>query len=391
MRKKFLSIIAIMFVVLVSITSVQATEGLFDVGAYNDIYRLSEQQDKIDLPFINVFASEATYDQIITHSGISIGDSTIDIDEKLEGVHIIASNDMVTIKGEVENAFIYGSNVVVEGKITGDTMILAPNVQILEGATVSKDIVIITNNLEIKGIVEGNVIATVSQKANISGAIKNDLRMMAQTAEITTEDINGDIYIETNADMTALKEKYPNAIIEPLIEEVEQEVDWVNIITTGIITVVLYSAICFFITKKDNNIVQKACKKIKTNTAYGIIIAFLMLMLTIILPIILIIVAIFGFGIIAWPVLIVYLGIILFVITTAPLIVGMTVFEAIKDKVGSHQILVISLIYIILYILTQITIIATYVNISLVLIALAIVMTMLTKKLPKEDKVEVIK
>ena len=388
MRKKFLSIIAVMFVVLVSLTHVFAADGMFQLGAYEEIYKLSEQA-QIDLPFLNVFTNAATYDENITHSGISFGQSTIDVDEKLEGMHILFTNDMITIKGEVENAVVYGSNVVIEGKITGDTIILAPTVQILEKAVIEKDVIIVANNLDIKGMVKGNVIATVSDKANITGKIEKDLRMVAENLTVDGANIKGEIYLETNADTTALKEKYPDATIKSLQETSEPETDWFGIFTKGIITVVIYGVISFFVTRKDNNIASKAYNKFAKHTSYGLLMSVVLLMLLLVLPILLIVLAIVGLGIIAWPILIAYIALILLVGTTATLIVGMTIFEALKNKVRKYKILAIALIYIVLYALTQIPFIATYANMAILLIALAIVVTMITKKLPEENKEEV--
>ncbi len=391
MRNKFLSVLAIMFVVLISITNVYATDGMFHLGVYEDIYKLSEQEDVIDLPFVNMFANAATYDKIITHSGISFGQSTIDVDDKLEGAHILFTNDMITIKGEVENALIFGSNAVIEGKITEDSIILAPTVQILENATIEKDVIIVANNLDIKGTIKGNVIATVAETANISGVIQDDLRMIAREVVFDGEEIKGDLYLETNADTTAIKEKYTEATIVSLVEETESAIDWMNVFTNGVITVIVYSIICFVVTRKNGNIVEKACNKFKKYTTYGLLMSIVMLILLILLPMLLIVLAVAGFGIIAWPILIAFIAIVLLTWTTAMLIVGMAIFDAIKDKVGKFKIPVIALIYIVLFALTQITFISTYANMAMLIIALAIIMTMITKKLPSEVKEKVSK
>jgi len=385
MKKKFLSILAVMFVALVLLTNVHAADGMFHLGAYNDIYKLSEQGG-IDLPFINVFTKAATYDKAVTHSGISVGDTTIDVNEKLEGMQVLVSTDMITIKGEVENSFIYANNVVIEGKLAGDTIIFAPTVQILKGATVEKDVIIVANNLDVQGTVKGNVIATVSEKATISGTIDQDLRMIVQDLTIKGETIKGDIYLETNADTAALKEKYPEATVKGLTEEVEQEIDWMGVITKGIITVVVYSVVCFFVTRKENNIAEKAYNKFKNHTMFGLLLAVVLIMLLLILPIVLILLAVAGLGIVAWPLLIAYLALMLFVISTAMLIVGTITFEAVKAKVGKFKIPVIALIFAVLYILTQITGIATYANMAIFLIALGVVVTMITKKASEEKK-----
>lgn len=388
MTKKIFSILMVMFVVLVSLTNVHAADSLFHMGMYEDIYKLSEQAD-IDLPFFNMFMNAATYDKDVKHSGISFGSTTIDVNEKLEGMHVIISTDMVTIKGEVENSFIYANNVVIEGKLTSDSIIFAPTVQIKENAVIENDVIIIANNLDIAGTVNGNVIATVTEKTNVSGKIDEDLRLITTDLKLENEQIKGDIYIETSSDMTSLKEKYPKATVKSLMaEEVEQETDWMGIITKGIITIIVYTFVAWLVTRKPNNIVERACEKFKAKTTFGLIASVITLMLVIVLPILLIMIALTGLGIVAWPILIIYVALLLLVATTAMLIVGMAIYDAIKGKVAKFKIPVIALIYAVLYVLTQITVIAGYANMAIMLIALAIVLTMFTKKKEKAQVVE---
>lgn len=388
MAKKFFSILMVMFVVLVSLTNVHAADGLFHMGMYEDIYKLSEQSD-IDLPFFNMFVNAATYDKDVKHSGISFGSTTIDVNEKLEGMHAIISSDMVTIKGEVENSFIYANNVVIEGKLTSDSIIFAPTVQIKENAVIENDVIIVANNLDIAGTVKGNVIATVTEKTTVTGKINEDLRLMTTDLKLENEQIKGNIYVETSADMTSLKEKYPEATVKSLVEQVEQETDWMGIITKGIITVIVYTFVAWLVTRKPNNIVERACEKFKAKTTFGLIASVITLMLALILPILLIVFALTGLGLIAWPILIAYVALLLLVATTAMLIVGMAIYDGVKGKVAKFKIPVIALIYAVLYVLTQITFVAAYANMAIMLIALAIVLTMFTKKKETKEQVTV--
>ena len=379
MTKKIFSILMVMFVVLVSLTNVHAADSLFHMGMYEDIYKLSEQAD-IDLPFLNMFMNAATYDKDVRHSGISFGSTTIDVNEKLEGMHAIISSDMVTIKGEVENSFIYANNVVIEGKLTSDSIIFAPTVQIKENAVIENDLIIIANNLDIAGTIKGNVIATVTEKTTVTGKINEDLRLITTDLKLENEQIKGDIYVETSANTATLKEKYPDVTIKSLVEQVEQETDWMGIITKGIITVIVYTFVAWLVTRKPNNIVERACEKFKAKTTFGLIGSVITLMLVLVLPMILIVLVVMGLGLIAWPILIAYVALLLLVVTTAMLIVGMAIYDAIKGKVAKFKIPVIALIYAVLYALTQITFVAGYANMAIMLIALAIVLTMFTKK-----------
>ena len=379
MTKKFFSVLMVMFAVFVSMTYVHATDGLFHMGTYEDIYKLSEQAD-IDLPFFNMFINAATYDKDVKHSGISFGSTTIDINEKLEGMHAIISTDMVTIKGEVENSFIYANNLVIEGKLSGDSIIIAPNVQIKENAIIEKDIIIIADNLNINGTVNGNVIATVAGKTTVSGVLNKDLRIITSDIDLHDEQIKGNVYIETSVDKTTIKEKYPEATVKSLTAKVEKNIDWMKIITKGIVVVLVYTLATWLITRKPNNIVGKMCERFKEKTVFGLLSSIIALVLVLILPLLLILGAIAGLGIIAWPILIAYAALILFVATTSILIVGMATYDTLKSKVEKFKLPAIALIYTVLYALTQITAITMHVNIAMLIIALALVFTMFTKK-----------
>lgn len=386
MKKKILSIIIILVAFVMLTTNVHAQESLFKMEIYEEIYKLSEQTDAIDLPFFNFFSMAATYDKDVEHSGISFASSTIDVNEKLEGMHVIFSQDMVSIKGEVQNAFIYGNNIVIEGRLTGDTILMAPTVQILEGAEVSKDVIIIANNLNIQGNVKGNVIGTISEKTTISGVIEKDLRIITSDILLENETINGDIYIETYNNSNLLLEKYPEAVIKDISQTEETKPDIMTIITKGIVTVIIYSIICFLITKKENNFVHKAYLKFKEHTVFGIISAFIVLMLVPILPLLLIMIAMFGLGTVAWPILIAYIALILISISVASLVVGSVIYTALKDKVGKYKLVILPAIFTVLYAICNIQVISLYAIMAINLISLGIIITMLTKKLAKPNE-----
>ena len=90
-----------------------------------------------------------------------------------------------------------------------------------------------------------------------------------------------------------------------------QETDWMGIITKGIITVIVYTFVAWLITRKPNNIVEKACEKFKEKTTFGLIASVIALMLVLILPILLIVLALTGLGLIAWTILIAYVAVLL--------------------------------------------------------------------------------
>ena len=392
MKNKFIAIFLLLIMCVFTLVNVNADtkdKSIIDINNFEEIYKLSEQGEKIDLPFINIFSASATYDDIVKHSGISLGSSTIDVNEKLEGIQTIISNDMVTIKGEVEHAIIIANNVVIEGKVTGDTLILSPSVTILKDAKISRDVIIVTNVLEFEGQVEGNLIAIISDSANISGKINKDFRCIVGNIDVTNSDIQGNIYVKTDSDTTALLQKYENAKVLKLSSEKEasKSSKILDIVIKGIITVVVYTAITFFVTKKQVNVVSKANAKFKEHTIYGVVLALIYFILLVLLPIILVLLGIIGLGIIAWPALIIYLSLFLLSISTSTLVVGMLIYEAVKSRVEKFKLVSIAGIFTVLFILSNIPVISYYVLVTINLVSLAVIITMITRKEKKEEKV----
>lgn len=386
MKKKIFSVMFMLIITVLTFTNIYATTEqltMFDFKAYEDIYRLSEDEAGINLPFINFFSGAAIYDKDINHSGITIGDSTVEIDEKLEGLHIIFSTDMITVKGEVEHALIYGNNVVISGKVTGDTMLIGNTVTITKTADIDKDLIIIADKLNIEGNVDGNVIATVAIESNISGTIGKDLRTITKKIDLSNSNIVGNVYVETETEESKITNLYESAkVYEYITEEpVEQKTDVMAVVTKGVITVVVYTLLCYLINKKENNFIDKAYVKFKDNAVFGILISFAIIMSVILVPILLILLAIFGLGIIAWPILVVYVAVLLFTLTTSSLIVGLTIYSAVKKYVGKYKVIVMVGIFAVLYALSQIPVISYYTPLVTYLIALAVIVTMVTKKI----------
>lgn len=388
MKNKILKVFMLVLTVVICTSSVFASEGLFQLGVFEDVYKLSENSE-IELPFLNMFSETATYDKDVNHSGITFASSTIDIDKKLTGMHLIFSSDMLTISGEVEHIVAYANNVVIEGKVTKDSVIMGRSVKVLDTAEIDEDVVIIANELEIAGTVKGNVIATVSGNTKVTGNIDKDLRIITNTLEIGEGLVKGDFYLKTDMNVDEIKSMYKEGTFEILTKETKSTGEKVlSIVTDGVITVVIYTFIAYLIVRKDNNIVKRATVKFKENTTYGILIGLVAFTLVLILPILLIVLAVFGLGIIAWPLLILYLGVVLFSISTATFTVGTAIYTAIEDKVKKYKVFVLAGIFIVLYAICNIPYIAYYATVAINLISLSIILTGITKR-KKEDKIQV--
>ena len=378
MKKK---IVAILFVFVLMLTTFSSAYGieLLNVGIYETAYRLSKDND-INLPFINVFDKSATYDKTVKHSGITFGETTIDVEDKLEGVHAILTDDMVTIKGEIEHGVILANNVVIEGKISDDTIIIAQTVKITEKAIVERDILVIATDLAVLGTVKGNLIA-VSTDAKVSGVIEQDLRIVTCTLNLENSTIKGKL--EAEVDFEGVKKDiltaYPEAVVALNVKE-DNSVNVVKIVLKGIKTVLVYTFIAAVITKKNKSVATKMSARFMENSTFGILSSAAVLTLAPLLLIVLTFAGVVGLGIIAWPVLIIFTAVILLALVTSQLIVGLFIYEVIKKKASKYRIPALAIIYTVLFALTQIPVIYSYAIVAISLVALGIVLTYIFKR-----------
>ena len=378
MKKK---IVAILFVFVLMLTTFSSAYGveLLNLGIYETAYKLSKDND-INLPFINVFEKSATYDKTVKHSGITFGETTIDVEDKLEGVHGIFTGDMVTIKGEVEHALIVANNVVIEGKVSDDTVIIAEKVQVMENAVVERDIVIVSTDLDVLGTVKGNLIAA-SLDAKISGTIEQDLRILTSTLNLENSTIKGKLEAEVGFEdvKQEIISMYPEAVVTKSVEK-EDKVNVTRIVIKGIKTVLVYTFVAMLITKKDKSVATKMSARFMENSTFGVLSSAGLLIIAPFVLIILILAGIFGLGIIAWPVLVVFVSTILLTLALSQLIVGLFIYEVFKKKASKHRMLVLAIIYTALFALTQIPVIYSYAIVAISLVALGLVLTYIFKK-----------
>ena len=378
MKKK---IVAILFVFVLMLTTFSNAYGieLLNVGIYETAYRLSKDND-INLPFINVFDKSATYDKTVKHSGITFGETTIDVEDKLEGVHAILTDDMVTIKGEIEHGVILANNVVIEGKISDDTIIIAQTVKITEKAIVERDIVIVSTDLDVLGTVKGNLIA-VSTDAKVSGIIEQDLRIVTGTLNLENSTIKGKLEAEVGFEdvKQEIISMYPEAVVTKSVEK-EDKVNVTRIVIKGIKTVLVYTFVAAVITKKNKSVATKMSARFMENSTFGILSSAAVLTLAPLLLIVLTFAGVVGLGIIAWPVLIIFTAVILLALVTSQLIVGLFIYEVIKKKASKYRIPTLAIIYTVLFALTQIPVVYSYAIVAISLVALGIVLTYIFKR-----------
>ena len=386
MKKKILPVLLMFILMLTTLTNTYAKEGMLGFGLFDTAYRLS-QSEEIELPFVNFFEKSATYDQLVKHSGVSIGSATIDVDEKMEGMHLILSKDMVTIKGEIEHGIIYGKNIVVEGKISNDTILLAENVKILDTAVVEKDLIVVATDLIVDGTVRGNLIAA-STNAIINGVLEQDLRIETSTIDVDKATIKDEIYLTVvkGTDVSKVTAKFPNASINEIDNTMPTEEtkltgeDVAKIIFDGLKLVVVYTLVAMLITKKESTVTTKMAARFIENSTFGIFAAVGMFALSILIIVMLIILGATGYGVIAWPVLIVYLAILLLSLSICKFVVGLVLYEILKKKIGKYRVPALIGIFAVLFALTKIPYIAVYTVIGINIISMAVFMTYIFKR-----------
>ncbi len=388
MKKKILAIIMMFVLMITSLNAAYAKEGMLDIGVLETAYRLSKEAD-IELPFLNFFEKSATYDKAVEHSGISFGSTTIDIDDKMEGMHLILSEDMVTIKGEVEHGIIYGGNiVVVEGKITNDTILMANTVKILDTAVIEKDVIIVTTDLVMDGLIKGSLIG-VATDATINGTIEQDLRMEVTEINLEKSTVKDEVYVKvpSGTDLTNIKAKYPNAMLKEIEEFADEEEatklsgeEIVKIAFDGLKLVVVYTLVATMITKKENTFTAKMTARFLENSTFGIFTAVGMFALSILAIVLLIILGCTGYGVVAWPVLIVYVALLLLSLSICKLVVGLVLYEILKKKIGKYRIPALIGIFAVLFAITKIPYIAIYMGIAINVMSMAVIMTYIFKR-----------
>lgn len=386
MKKKILAIIVMFVLTITSFTNIYAKDGMFDSGFFNKAYRLSKESE-IDLPFLNFFEKSATYDKRVTHSGISFGQSTIDIDEKMEGMHLIFSQDMVTVKGEIEHGIVYGKNIVIEGKILNDTILMGDTVKITENAVIEKDIIVVSPNFTMSGIIKGNLIAATNT-AVINGTIEKDLRIETANIDIENSIINDEVYLSVpeGTNINKIKEKYPAASINVISTISEQEdvkltgEEIMNVVLDGLKVVIVYTLVSMLLVKKEKGITTKMTARFLEHSTFGIFASVGAFALSILIIILLAFLGFIGYGVLAWPLLIVYIAVLLLSLSICQLVVGLVLYEVLKKKIGKYKLPALIGIFGIIYSLTKLPGVAPYMVIAINVLSLAIVITYMFKK-----------
>ena len=386
MYKKIISI-ALLVLCIFSFTTVNAAtqSNFIDLQAYDKIYKMSEDSD-VSLPFIKVFTDKALYDKSISKSGISIGYKEINVNQNLQGVQALISNDTVKVDGTLEYAVIMATNVEITGTISKDTLIMADSVFITENATIGGDVVVLAKTIELKGNVLGNFIAK-SSNFLMSGNVAKDFRVCSENMQFNEYSIDGNIYVETNSDVN-LSEKYKDAIVSKIqtsvITEEEKAQNTLDKVYKCVIAIALFTITNMIIKKISPTLFTNIANKVKNNSSYAIILGVLALITIPLVIFLLIILSAFGLSAITLPLLVAYIALIVIVISLAKFITGSVLYEYIKEKARVDTKLkeAATLIGVFagIYILCNVPYIAGFTTMATVLFSAAAVITGMTKK-----------
>lgn len=393
MRKKLL-LLCLMVISAFSMVNFVNAEELMTVNIYSEetdsissSYVASEHED-ITLPFVNsISGMKVVLDKDVNHSGITMATKEIEVLGNLKGLHIMYNTDSLTIKGKIDYPIIISQNVVLEGEITGDAVIYAPNVVIKENAVVKGDILVSTTNLEIGGKILGSVIASINGECVITGTIENELRISTSSLNLDEGTVNGKILVKTSSDMSKLLEKYPDAVIES-VSTSDNSDKIKGTIITGVMVVVLFTALAYVVVRKDNNIFTKVLDKVKGKSVNVVLSGIAVLLPSIVLVVLLIIVSALGLWIIGVPMLLVYIAYIAVCAMLSILIIGTVIFEAIKytvikkyeENITIKKLGLLFGIFLVLYVLAVIPFISKYVIMTLCIISTGLVTTALIGK-----------
>lgn len=377
---------------LTNVQKSKSSSNFMDIRSYTEIYKMSEDAG-ISMPFIKAFNKSATYDKLISSSGLSIAQERLNIEKEMKGVQTIISGDTVNITGNLEYANIIANNVVIDGNISKDVFIMSQSLFLTENAKIGGDLVCVSVDSEIKGQIDGNIILTGDRAVFTNTKINKDFRVKVKNLIMDTNtNINGKIYIETNTALNIL-DKYPTAVIKKYEEKttVKPLVNIKNIITKGLILALSYMALYYIIKTINKNGVTKYSNKVKKHPTFTILAGFVSLFIMPISMFIMLAFCSYGIGLVLGALLIVYLAMFIAVLMLSTFITGTIVFEMISPKLLKEdkqlinkskwlEALLLFATFIIMYILTKTPYISEYAISLYIIVALGSTVTNIFKK-----------
>lgn len=404
-KKYIISLVVMVFFAAFGITFVNATsemnveesikienfEGFFDTGFSNEVYKFSENNKEIKLPFFRFSNERMIIDKELNKSGFCFSAKAIEMDSKVTGIQTLFSADTIRVNANMEYGILFADgDIIIDSNIDKSLVLISSGtVTITENATINEDIVLVSNNLELEGNVLGSVIGSVTN-SNITGKINGDLRLAANDVKFSTNDnVKNNIYITTYNEELNIADKYPEAIIK--LQEVEKtnEFSFDKIFST-LFNCLLFALMYIIINKvAKKDIFNVAMNKISKNSVTVLISGTVLLLAIFPLMFILIMLSALELWVVALPILLIYTVALIVILMLGIFVVGSLMYNYIKQKylkdsgIGT-DILGAFCSYLVLSILTKLPFVGLYIGIIINILAVGIVFTLIFKRQKEE-------
>lgn len=404
-KKYIMSLVAMVFLTFFGITFVNATseinveeeikienfEGYFDTEFSNEVYKFSEEDKEIKLPYFRFSNERMIIDKEIKKSGFCFSAKSIEVNSKLTGIQTLFSSDTIRVNANMEYGILFSDgDIIVDSNIDKSLVLISSGtVTITENATVNEDIILVSSKLELQGNILGSVIGSV-ESANITGKIKEDLRISTNDIKFSSDqNVENNIYISTYNEALNIADKYPKAIIK--LQEVEQTNEFsLNKVFSMLFNSLIFALMYIIINKvAKKDIFNVAINKISKNSVTVLISGTVLLLAFLPLMFVLIMLSVFGLWVIALPVLLIYIVSLVIILMLSVFIVGSLMYNYIRQKyiktggIGT-DILGAFCSYLVLSVLTKIPFIGSYIGIIINILAAGIVFTLIFKRQKEE-------
>lgn len=389
-EKKYCKIISVLMLLLFSIgiyfstlnaqenESLENNDTILDIKQKDTVYKFSEDEN-IVLPFLRFSTDRVEIDREVSNLGITVANNGIDVNSDAKNIQVLISNDTVRIQKPMEYPIILTQgNVIIDSEIDKTVVIFAgQKVTITEKAVLNHDLICFANHLEIQGTVKGNVIGSASN-ITISGLIEKDLRMETDQIEVAdSKRVTGEVYLEITKEDLSIADKYPNAKIKLIQNDVTSNI-W-QILIASIKSALVYTLaylLIYKITKESlyHNMLKVNSKHIGFSIisgALGVLSVPLVLMIGFLFLLI-------GLEEITIPLGILYLAFLLTIAIICQFIIGTTTFTYIEEKylsdlTFSKRLVSVFFTFLSVILLTNIPKIGIYIEMIYMIIALGIV------------------
>lgn len=385
MKKISLCVIAIMLVFM-SLSGIYAADNLsvFDTKATDVMYKFSDDAD-ITLPYARASQGRIIIDRDVNKSGLSFANENLSVVSNLKGVQTLMSADTIRVEGNLEYGILIAKTVIIEGTVDRSLVIMAENVTIAKDAVIKEDLICSASDLQLYGTIEGNLLGTVGY-ANISGNISKDFRAHVDGIAFNEESkINGNVYISSynNDVLTNVKNVYPNATVNIEEEQIQEyKIDIMDILKTAIIFALIY-----LVLTNSTKLMKDTLNKVKNYKVSTVLLGALSIVIMPLVFLAMIVLAAFGFGVLAVPMAVIYVTFLIVSFMLSTLIVGSVMCEYITTKYADkikgnwYKLFCAFFEFLCLGLLSSLPVVGGIIAMSICLLASGIVTTALYRKI----------